>query len=533
MRISSNQLAGLVRQSLAANTEKLYKAQEKVSTQKLVNKPSDDPLAMGRILGYRATLASIEQYTQNIAMAKTSIEFSVGLMEEIDGELQTAKNLAVGETSEDSTSLQQTADSLQDVYDYLLDMANTKLGDNYVFAGYQNGSEVVSCAEVTCSAASELKSEEYFTIGGSSGYYVWYNIDGTGTDPGLTDPALALMTPIEVPIDGNDTASEVAAKTVLAIDGVDDLTSTATTSNPTRIRILDDGASPDIADNSTEFTLHTYKYVETAPFTECAEISFGLPSSIDEGDYFTLGSDYYVWYNTDTDVSSGDPALSGKTGICVDINGAISADDVASRTAQAIYDCGGSGSVFESSVTTDDTTRIEIQWAADGTVPEMAKQMDSGFTLHSVKYNGDDGDLAYTVSKSIKIKANATGDEVFTGDGLSDGVNIFDTLKELKDALEAPTYDEAWISALTDDIIQGLSQVQETTMDLSVAYTRLESSESYWDQFTLTIENMLSEEEDADLAAAIVELQQQETVYEAALSAAAKLFDRSLLDYLG
>ena len=408
MRISSNQLASLVRQSLAANTEKLYEIQEKVSTQKLVNKPSDDPLAMSRILGYRTTLASIEQYTQNISVAKTSIEFSVGLLEEIDSELQTAQSLAVGETSEDSTTLSQTAESLQDVYDYLLDLANTKLGDDYVFAGYQNGEERVACAEVTCSAASELASEEYFTIGGSSGYYVWYNINGTGTDP-----ALAGMTGIEVSIADDDTASEVAAKTVSAIDGVDDLTCTATTSDPTRIQILDDGDSPAIADNSTEFTLHTSKYEETAPFTECAEISFGLPSSIDEGDCFTLGSDYYVWYNTDLDVSTGDPGLSG-TGICVDISGASSADDVAALTAAAINDYGGSGSVFKSSVT-DDPTRIEIQLAADGSAPEMAKQMDSGFTLHSVKYNGDDGALEYTVSKSVKIQANATGNEVFTG----------------------------------------------------------------------------------------------------------------------
>ena len=103
---------------------------------------------------------------------------------------------------------------------------------------------------------------------------------------------------------------------------------------------------------------------------------------------------------------------------------------------------------------------------------------------------------------------------------------------ELKDALEAPTYDEEWIDSLTEDLTTALTQVEEVTMDLSVNYTRLESTESYWEQFTLTIENMLSEEEDADLAEAIVELQLQETVYEAALNAAAKVFDQSLLDYL-
>ena len=214
----------------------------------------------------------------------------------------------------------------------------------------------------------------------------------------------------------------------------------------------------------------------------------------------------------------------------MDISGATSADDVATRTAAEIEAAGG-GAVFKSSVTTDDTTRIEIELSS-GALPEMAKQMDTGFTLHTAKYNGDDGELNFAVSKTLKIKGNATGVEVFTGEGLDNGVNVFDTLKALKDAFAAPTYDPDLVTTIKDDLIKGLNQVEEAAVDLSVAYTRLESSENYWGQFKLTVENMLSETEDADLAQAIVELQHQETVYEASLAASAKLFNQSLLDFL-
>ncbi len=524
MRITSNQLANIVRTSVADNAERLYRAQETVSTQKLVNRPSDDPLAMGRILDYRTTLSSLDQYVQNITQAKMHIEFSEMQVAEIRNQLQSAKTLAIDQSAGDATTRNQTAESIQNIYDQLLDMANCKLGNDYLFAGNKSGAQPVDCAEVTCLAESELTSGQYFTVGDSSGYYVWYNIDGGGSDPGVTG-----MTGIEVSISDGDSASEVAAKTAGAINGVGNLSCETTASDPRRISILENDAAPEIADNSTAFAMHTVKYEETAPFTECAEISFSDPSTIADGDCFTLGTDCYVWYDVDGD-GNGDPALAGKNGIRVDTSGALSADDAADFTAAAIGAYGG-GSVFQSSVTSGDTTRIEIA-LSDGTVPEMKKQMDTGITLHTVKYNGDDGELAFAVSKTLKIKGNVTGNEIFTGEGQSDGVNIFDTLKALKDALEAPTYDSEWISSIKDDLIKGLDQVEKRAVDLSVAYTRLESTENYWDRFKLTVQGMLSKNEDADLAQAIVELQHQETVYEATLAASAKLFNQSLIDFL-
>jgi flagellin-like hook-associated protein FlgL len=521
MRITSNQLANLVRRSVAGNTEKLYKIQEKVSTQKSVNRPSDDPLAMGRILGYRTTLASIEQYSRNIEQAKTNIKFGEIQLEEVYEQLSTAKNMAIDQSSGDMTTRLQTAEDIQNISDRLLDLANTKLGDDYIFAGYKSGSEPVDCAEVTCGSASKLSGGEYFIIDSSPGYYVWYNIDGSDVDPAPTG-----MTGIEVGIGAGDSPTEVAAKTVLAINGGGVFSSSASTSDPTRIEILENGDPPEIADSSTGFTMRTVKYEETPPFTPCAEISFCDPSDLEDGDYFTLGDDYFVWYDTIGD-GSGEPTVPGRSNaIAVNINGAGSADDVAARTAAAIVLDGA----FEASVTEDATNRMQI--LDNETAPEIAEEMDTAFTLHTVKYNGDDGDLNFIVSKTLKIKGNATGDDVFTGDGLSDGVNVFDLLKELKDAFKTPTLDSDWINNIKDNLIKGSDQVQNAAVDFSVAYTRLESTENYWSQFKLTVENMLSENEDVDLAQAIVALQHQETVYEAALAASAKLFNQSLIDFL-
>ena len=407
MRVTNRQLSNIVRQSLGDNTTKLLKAQEKVATRKSVNRPSDDPEAMGRILGYRTTLSSIEQYSRNIDQAKIGIEYSEMQLEEVCDQLRTAKGLlSMDPGSADEAVRQQTADDVQDIYDQLLAIANTKLGDNYIFAGHQTDTEpFADCAEATCTAASELTGGEHFTLG--SDYYVWYTKDGTGDDPAPAGRAI---------------------------------------------------------------------------------------------------------------------------GIEVAINAGDDAEAVARLTAAAIKDHGG-GLVFESSATLGDAARVQIEMVPDGTSPEIA-EIDTGFTLHTAKYNGDDGDLNFMVSNTLKIKGNATGADVFTGTGRPDGTNVFDTLKALKDALEAPTYVSARVSELKEDLTKGFDQVQSSAVDLSVAYTRLESTENYWGRFKLSVENMLSKTEDADFAEAIVELQIQQTAYEAALSASASLFDKSLMDFL-
>ena len=526
MRVTNRQMSNIVKQSLGNNAKILLKAQEKVATRKSVNRPSDDPAAMGRILDYRTTLSSIEQYSRNIALAKNSIEFSEMQLEEVCDQLQKTKNIIIGASDAEESDRRKTADDIQDIYDGILDIANTKLGDDYIFAGHRNGPEPVDCAEVTCKPASELSSGDYYTIDTidsiDDDYYVWYNIGGVGDKP---DPDPDGRTPIEVPIATDDSASDVATATITAISNAvgSGLTASSIVGNPSRIEILDNGNPPEIADNDTGFTLRTMKYQDTEPFTACAEVTCTSALELSSGDYYTIGDDYYVWYN---DGDDADPAPDGRTPIEVPIATGDSASDVATATVIAISAVGG-GLTAASIV--GNPSRIEI--FDNGNPPEIA-EINTGFTLHTAKYNGDDGDLNFMVSKTLKIKGNATGSDVFTGESLTDGVNVLDTLKALKDAFLAPTYDSDRVSELKDELIKGFEQVEKAAVDLSVSHTRLESTENYWGRFKLSIEDMLSNTEEADLAEAIVELQTQQTAYEAALAASASLFDKSLMDFL-
>jgi flagellar hook-associated protein 3 FlgL len=294
MRVSNRQMVNIVKSDLFKNAEQLLNAEERVATRKLINKPSDDPIGMGKVLDYRKTLSSIDQYNNNIVSAKNRTEFTDTLLENLHDLLGQAKRIAAEHSNETDLELRQgAAQQVEGIYDQVLAIANTKFNGAYLFAGHKT---------------------------------------------------------------------------------------------------------------------------DTQPFAD------------------------------------------------------------------------------------------------DGS------------------YNGDSGQINIIVGEGVQVRINLTGDEVFT---VASGTNVFEDLTELKIALEVDPFVASDVSSLTDKLAKGVNQVEGAAVRQSITYKRLETTENHWDKFKNSVVDMLSKIEDADLATAIVELQAQETAYEASLATAAKMFNRkSLIDFL-
>ena len=401
MRVSNKQMASIVKGDLLRNAQLLLKSRERVATQKLINRPSDDPTGMGKVLDYRKTISSIDQYSKNATTAKNRTEFTGTLMESVFDLLDQAKQIASEQSVETTPeSRQGAAQQVEGIYDQILGIANTKYGDAYLFAGH-----------------------------------------GTDTIP--------------FPRDEVTTVAEAD---------------------------LNGGASFNISSSST---------------------------------------DYYVWYDI-----SGDPGIPGRTGIMVDITSGDSADQVATATRDAINleaDFSAAGS--DSAVT--------ITSPAVGGEAIQITDYNSGFSLQNANYNGDDGNVNVIVGEDAQVKINLTGDELFTGAAVTGGTNVFDDLKDLKDALEASPFVASDVSDLADNLMKGINQIQAAVIRQSITKSRLETTEIHWGKFRADFVNMLSKVEDADLATAIVELQTQETAYEVSLATAGKMLNKkSLVNFL-
>ena len=137
MRVTNNTMIHSIVRYLTRQNEALFERQNIIASGKKINKPSDDPLGMGKVLDYRKTIAAIEQYQTNIQRGKTRLEVTEADLDLVVDLLQVVRSIAQTEAGGTTESRQLAAEGLKNIYDQVLDLANSKLNDNYLFSGYQ------------------------------------------------------------------------------------------------------------------------------------------------------------------------------------------------------------------------------------------------------------------------------------------------------------------------------------------------------------------------------------------------------------
>jgi flagellar hook-associated protein 3 FlgL len=159
MRITHSIMNNSVILNLRRQTERLFQAQTKLSTQKRLNKPSDDPIGMGRVLDYRTKLSVIDQYQRNVEQGKTQIEsndLTLGLVDDLIG---LARGIAheYGDSTMSAEARQLAANQVEDVYDQIMQLANSKSGNSYIFSGHQTDTAPFSNSiEISAGVPSDI-----------------------------------------------------------------------------------------------------------------------------------------------------------------------------------------------------------------------------------------------------------------------------------------------------------------------------------------------------------------------------------------
>jgi len=143
MRITQTMMSNTFVSNLRKQTEAMLQRQEQIATQKRINRPSDDPAGVGRVLAGRSTLAAIAQYTDNINQGKTRLQFSEETLNAVDDLVQQARGIAEEKSGDGVTAAERAlaAEQIKEIYDQVLQLANSKLGGRYIFSGHQTGTE--------------------------------------------------------------------------------------------------------------------------------------------------------------------------------------------------------------------------------------------------------------------------------------------------------------------------------------------------------------------------------------------------------
>jgi flagellar hook-associated protein 3 FlgL len=160
----------------------------------------------------------------------------------------------------------------------------------------------------------------------------------------------------------------------------------------------------------------------------------------------------------------------------------------------------------------------------------------SGYQIHTAPYDetgtyfGDSERITSNVGDGVEVTVGLTGEEVFQGAGLSDGVDIFTVAENLRQALESN--DTVAIQAAIEPLGMAASQVLGFRAEIGAGLNRMETIGRIYSDLKLNTEELLSGVEDLDIADAMTRLAAQEAVYKASLAAAGRIITQSILDYL-
>ncbi len=178
MRVTSNMMTDSLARYLTAQNEALYERQTIIASQKRINRPSDDPIGMGKVLDYRQTLSSIEQYKTNIQSGQERLKITEITLELVDELLQGVRAIALTEAGGTTESRQLTAGEVKNMFDQVLDLANSKLNGNYMFSGYQTQTAPFS-RDDTLPTTFEQFSVNYDGGAGDARFIVGHNSEIT------------------------------------------------------------------------------------------------------------------------------------------------------------------------------------------------------------------------------------------------------------------------------------------------------------------------------------------------------------------
>jgi len=139
MRVSNKMMLDSIIKNINTNEQKLFRAQKKVSTGKKLTLPSDDPVKMGQVLGFNKSLSMIGQYQKNISMGETRFEMAEPALDAVDELLHEAKQLAIDLSSGniDDQTREYSLRAVENIYNQMMDYANSKVGEQYIFSGHQ------------------------------------------------------------------------------------------------------------------------------------------------------------------------------------------------------------------------------------------------------------------------------------------------------------------------------------------------------------------------------------------------------------
>lgn len=142
-RVTNKMIYDKALYDLRENMNQIWKWHEQLATGKKINRPSDDSSAMARINTYKSNLSEIEQYRRTIQTVNINLRATNSALGDLRNLLQMVKDLIIKIGPMKQEDRQIYAKQLDGIKQSIISIANTKVGDRYLFAGFSGDQEPV------------------------------------------------------------------------------------------------------------------------------------------------------------------------------------------------------------------------------------------------------------------------------------------------------------------------------------------------------------------------------------------------------
>lgn len=143
-------------------------------------------------------------------------------------------------------------------------------------------------------------------------------------------------------------------------------------------------------------------------------------------------------------------------------------------------------------------------------------------------WKGNDGKIEFLISPEVTIQINLPGGDLF-GDENSGAIGV---LEKMADFLEDDTKSGTDISSVIGELDEIIDNFIAKRGEIGAKTNRMETSLDRLGETEISVIELLSKAEDADIARAIIDLKAQENAYRVTLAAGARIVMPTLMDFL-
>lgn len=222
MRVTNSSMYSTLMTNLNKNMATYQKLVEQSSSEKKINKPSDDPLGLSTSTNLKSDQSSYTQYLSNIKEAKNYLKGADDALSQLQDLVISVREFAETNATETSTPIEMdvASEQIDQFIEEAINIANTKVNDRYIFSGfktdtpaYDTSSRIIEpYASSSNTYDKTVTSDGEFTGTENKTYLMKMTSDGSVGD--ITDPN---TTKFKFSSDNGETWSEEESLTNLRV----------------------------------------------------------------------------------------------------------------------------------------------------------------------------------------------------------------------------------------------------------------------------------------------------------------------------